>query len=92
MNSLPKETADKIREAGRNAEQAELAKVTAADEAAAKVAKAAGVKFVEFKDQKKLEKLIPDTLEMWAEELIAKGTPKKDVERIVNLVREKTKN
>lgn len=91
MNSLPKETADEVREAGRNAEQAEVAKVSAADEAAAKIAKAAGVKFVEFKDQEKLEKLIPDTLEMWAEDLIAKGTPKEDVERIVNLVREKTK-
>lgn len=92
MNSLPKETAEKLREAGRQAEQAELAKVAAADAAALKIAEQAGVSFVEFKDQEKLEKLIPDTLEMWAEELIAKGTAKDDVKRIVDLVRQKTKD
>jgi len=90
MNNLPKETAEAIRAAGRKAEQAEIVKVAASDEAAANTARKAGVTFVEFKDQDKLEATLPDTLDMWAEQITKSGVTPGDAKRIVKLIREKT--
>ena len=87
MDGLPEDVAETVRAAGRKAEQAELEMVLAADKTARETAKAAGVTFVEFKEQEQLEEAMPDTLDMWTEEIAGKGVAQEDAERLADLVR-----
>ena len=92
MDSLPEDVAETVRAAGRQAEEAELEKVLAADKEAAEIAKEAGVTFVEFKEQAQLEEAMPDTLELWVKEITGKGVAQEDADRLAGVVRKITGN
>lgn len=87
LEAMKPEDAKAIREAGLAAEQAEIPRVAAAEEAAIEKAKAAGVTFVTFKDQAAFEEKLPDTLDTWASQTVKAGAPQADVDRVVAEVR-----
>lgn len=88
MRSLPEDVAEKVRAAGRDVEQAEVAKNEAADETALKTAQDAGVTLVEFEDTEAFLSAMPDALDLWKEDAVgAAGISEEDASRIVEIVR-----
>ncbi len=68
-NSWPDETRKLLEAVGKEAEQRELQLLAKADEEARATMKAAGVEFIPFPDQNKLEAMAPDFIQEWADRM-----------------------